>query len=90
MDKAQRILFSGMVQGVGFRFTAQSLARRHKVFGWVKNLVNGKVEILAEGPEENLDIFLSSLKEEFSQHIADLEIEEAVYFGGFKDFQINF
>jgi acylphosphatase len=89
MDKAQRIFFSGMVQGVGFRFTAQSLARRHKVFGWVKNLSNGKVEILAEGPEENIDIFLNSLKEEFNQAIADLQLEDVSYSGEFNDFQIK-
>ena len=46
---ARRYLISGDVQGVGFRFFAQRAAARHQVTGYVRNLSDGRVEVLAEG-----------------------------------------
>ncbi len=46
---ARKFLISGEVQGVGFRFFAQSVASRHQVRGYVTNLKDGRVEVLAEG-----------------------------------------
>lgn len=48
------ILISGHVQGVGFRFTASHVAKRLAVTGWVKNQHDGKVEIIAEGNQQQL------------------------------------
>ena len=45
----RRVYFSGRVQGVGFRFTCQSLARGFEVAGYVRNLPDGRVELVAEG-----------------------------------------
>ena len=45
----RRVVFSGRVQGVGFRFTCQSLARGFDVAGYVRNLADGRVELVAEG-----------------------------------------
>ena len=51
----------GMVQGVGFRYSTVREAQRLKVNGWVRNAVNGDVEIWAEGSSEKLELFLAWL-----------------------------
>lgn len=57
MKVARRFLVSGFVQGVGYRFFTQRAAAKHQVTGYVKNLNNGAVEALAEGPEQNVEAF---------------------------------
>ena len=47
---ARKFFVGGEVQGVGYRFFAQRAAARHQVVGYVKNLDDGRVEVLAEGP----------------------------------------
>lgn len=54
---ARRFYISGQVQGVGFRFFVQRSSARHQVRGYVKNLEDGRVEILAEGPISAVDLF---------------------------------
>ena len=58
---ARRFLISGDVQGVGFRFFAQRAAARHQVAGYVKNLDDGRVEALAEGPMQSVESFKHDL-----------------------------
>jgi len=66
--KRQRlhIFFSGRVQGVGFRYTVKTIATGFEVTGTVKNLADGRVELLAEGDKREL--------EEFAQAIRDSEV----------------
>ena len=52
----------GLVQGVGFRATTFDEARRLGLAGWVRNRVDGTVEVLAEGPEPKLNLFLGYLR----------------------------
>lgn len=61
---AKHIFYSGRVQGVGFRYATKQLAAGYDVTGWVKNLPDGRVEMLvmAQDPEE-LDAFLTELQE---------------------------
>jgi acylphosphatase len=49
---ARRVLVSGRVQGVGFRFFVEEAARREGVRGWVRNLPDGRVEALFEGDDD--------------------------------------
>ena len=58
MTVCKRVYYSGRVQGVGFRYTAQGLAADYTVAGYVRNLPNGDVELVAEGPADQVDAFL--------------------------------
>ena len=53
------------MQGVGFRFTAERIAVKLGVTGWVKNLENGNVEIVAEAEKEILEDFLGDIRNRF-------------------------
>jgi len=55
MKVARHYLVSGEVQGVGFRFFAQRVAARHQVVGYVRNLPDGRVEVIAHGEPDALD-----------------------------------
>lgn len=61
MKVARRFFVSGEVQGVGFRFFAQRVAARHQVVGYVRNLVDGRVEALVEGTLESVEEFKHDL-----------------------------
>lgn len=54
---------SGEVQGVGFRWFVQRLAARLELDGWVTNLSDGTVEVVAEGPQARLDALLAALRQ---------------------------
>mgnify|MGYP000206236431 CR=1 FL=1 len=90
MLKCLHIYFSGRVQGVGFRFTANHLAKRHALSGWVMNLPDGRVELLIQGEKENIDNFLADLNKEFKGYIMNTEIEELPLKDDLKDFHIRF
>ena len=61
MNTARKFLIRGDVQGVGFRFFVQRSAARHQVRGYVRNLEDGRVEALAEGPERSVEAFKHDL-----------------------------
>lgn len=90
MRKQVHALYSGHVQGVGFRFTAENIAAGLGVTGWVKNLADGRVEVVAEAEEEALNSFLAELSGHFSRWIKDTELDWQPAGGKFKEFGINF
>jgi acylphosphatase len=55
MVQARRYLVEGLVQGVGFRFFVERIARQLQLAGYVKNLDDGRVEVFAMGPAEQLE-----------------------------------
>ncbi len=67
--RTERVLYSGRVQGVGFRFTVQGIADRFPVTGYVKNLPDGNVELLVQGTTGELEAFLQAIAERFRGHI---------------------
>jgi acylphosphatase len=74
---ARRFLISGEVQGVGYRYFAQRAAARHQVTGYIRNLADGRVEALAEGPATAVNGFRNDL--EAGPSMADVKmIEETV------------
>ncbi len=63
MEKAVHLLISGRVQGVFYRYTAQKVATRHGLKGWIKNLPNGKVEAIVVGQPDAVDTFIAWCRE---------------------------
>jgi len=61
--KRMQILYSGNVQGVGFRYSVRSVATGFEVTGAVKNLPDGRVELVAEGAREELEAFRQAIHE---------------------------
>jgi len=90
MKKQVHVYYSGRVQGVGFRFTAESIAIELGITGWVKNLRDGGVEIVAEAEEEVLEKFLERIKEYFSRYLHNVDIEWSETTSKFKEFTIEF
>ncbi|MFQ5777342.1 MAG: acylphosphatase [Terriglobia bacterium] len=60
---ARRYFVEGQVQGVGFRFFVERVARQLGVGGYVKNLSDGRVEVYAVGPADQLDALKSRLEQ---------------------------
>ena len=87
---AKHIIFTGRVQGVGFRFTAYDIAHRHQLTGFVRNLWDGTVEMLAQGPTEDIDNCIRDIKESFAGYVRDTRIEEIPPDPKYKDFKITF
>ncbi len=69
------VIFSGTVQGVGFRYTAQRFAEGLKITGWVKNLSDGSVELVAEASREQLENLLYKLDKQFEARIGHKDID---------------
>jgi acylphosphatase len=67
--------FSGHVQGVGFRYQAVSIAKGFELTGYVKNMSDGRVELLAEGEEAEVINFLEVIESELDAFIKNTEQE---------------
>ena len=85
-----RVIYSGRVQGVGFRYTVKSLVPGFEVAGTVRNLLDGRVELVAEGPREELEAFLVAIRDSglgYFIRSENLEWSEAT--GELRGFQIT-
>lgn len=84
-------LISGRVQMVGFRMFAQDWAYQVGVVGYVRNMPDGSVEVVAEGAQETLEIFLERLKQgPRSARIDNLAADWQSSRGEFTDFRISY
>jgi acylphosphatase len=84
------LVVRGRVQGVGFRFSAYDEAKELALAGWVRNLPNGDVEIVAEGSRENLQMLAAwAHLGPPSAHVTDVREEWSDFTGEFKDFRIR-
>ncbi|MBI3325021.1 MAG: acylphosphatase [Candidatus Omnitrophica bacterium] len=91
MKKRVHAFYSGRVQGVGFRITAEEAARQLGVVGWVRNLRDGRVELVAEEQETVLLEFLQAIRlGPMANFIQQAELEWSAWSGGFTDFQIRY
>ncbi|MFH1398164.1 MAG: acylphosphatase [Candidatus Omnitrophota bacterium] len=90
MKKQIHIYYSGRVQGVGFRYIARDIADELSVRGWVKNLGDSRVEVVAEAGEDALKDFLERIAQSFSRYIQDADLEWGPAGGEYKDFEIRY
>ncbi len=85
---ARRFFVGGEVQGVGYRFFAQRAAARHQVVGYVRNLDDGRVEVLAEGPAPQVEAFKHELLTgpRFStiDQIEEISLDVAGFYASFR------
>ena len=84
-----RLLVNGKVQGVYFRLNMQQIAMKNSVFGWVRNLADGRVEALLEGNKNDVDKTIEwSKKGPKNARVDDLKIDYLQYEGKFASFVI--
>lgn len=90
MQRVRReVYFSGRVQGVGFRYTAIGIAAKLDVTGFVCNLPDDRVFLVAEGVLEEIDRLLEGILAEMRGNVRDTEIREAPATGEFRDFGVR-
>jgi len=82
-------VFYGRVQGIGFRFTTAKFAKLCHVLGYVRNDANGTVELVAQGPVENVDRLLVEVAEHFAGYIERQSAEEIAAGETFVGFDIR-
>ena len=91
MKKRIHVFYSGRVQGVGFRVTAEETALHYGVVGWVKNLRDGRVELVAEAEEGVLGQFLEAIRMGAMRNF--IQGEEILWSGAtdtFDEFEIRY
>jgi acylphosphatase len=84
----REVLYSGRVQGVGFRWTARRLAQRFAVTGFVKNLPDRRVLLVAEGITVEVDGFLAEVRSHMGVNIEDATTTTGPATGKFQAFDI--
>ncbi len=87
---AKHIIFIGRVQGVGFRFTAHRMASRYRLAGFVRNLRDGTVEMLAQGPAEDIEDCVQDIREAMAGYVRKTVIDEVPLDPKYTDFRITF
>lgn len=90
MEKVRIHAFvSGLVQNVDFRYHIKKFAEGLGITGWVRNLKDGRVEVVAEGSEERINHLIEFLKKgPAGAKVVNVEIEKERYKGEFKYFDI--
>jgi acylphosphatase len=77
------------VQGVGFRYTVQNLALQYNLVGYVRNLSDGRVELVMEGPQSEMSYLLDDIRHKMGDYISEVEVEEGEPTGCFCRFCIK-
>ena len=81
--------FTGRVQGVGFRYTAQSATNGKRVTGYVRNLPDGRVEMILEGPAADMDGVLETIRGQLGENIRETVFHTSAATREFPDFRIR-
>ena len=83
--KRYYVIFTGRVQGVGFRWTVLSLAQRYNYSGWIRNMYNGNVDMEIQGDNLNIHSFIQEINKHARWAVIDdysikeLPVEEHEY-----------
>lgn len=86
----RRVLFSGQVQGVFFRATSREISQKFNVVGYVRNLADGRVELEAEGPAEQIDEFIAAVQRRFEGNVTRTEKQDVPARGDEDGFEIQY
>jgi acylphosphatase len=86
---ARLVHYSGRVQGVGFRATTAGIAQGHPVTGYVRNVPDGRVELLAEGSPEAVRAFLEAVRTRWKRYIDKENVQEQPAAGKYRRFEIT-
>jgi acylphosphatase len=81
--------YAGRVQGVGFRYTVRQIAGNFAVTGYVQNLSDGRVRLVAEGEPAELNGFLAQIADTMTDYIHKIEPFASTATGEFDDFFIQ-
>ena len=87
---AKHIIFTGRVQGVGFRFTALNVAKRCRLAGMVRNLPNGSVEMIAQGPADDITDCIRDIQQTYDANIKETKINDIPPDPKYSDFKLTF
>ena len=88
-SKRIRIIVTGKVQGVFFRQALKVMAKKNNVFGWVKNLKDGRVEAVLEGAEEKVSRLVEwSHGRPANARVEDVDIHNEKFSGEFSKFDV--
>lgn len=88
-SERRRVLYSGNVQGVGFRAMVRHIAQGFMLKGFVRNLREGDVEVLVEGEEASIEVFLAQIATRMERHITGCEVTLETPTGEFRSFEIT-
>jgi len=90
MAERRVVHYRGRVQGVGFRYTTRRIAEGFEVAGYVKNLPDGRVELVAEGEPAEVERFLGEVETRMAGYIKDRhqQVDQAI--GTSSGFSIRF
>ena len=88
MNTRMHMYYSGRVQGVGFRYTVMRLAAGRPVTGFVKNLRDGRVEVVAEGEDDAVAALVSDIDRVMQKYIEDRSAVTETPTGEFEGFQV--
>lgn len=84
-----RIFVTGKVQGVFFRQSLKVMAKKNNIFGWVKNLKDGRVEAILEGDEDHIDRLLEWVhRGPANARVDDVEICNEKFINEFSKFNV--
>jgi acylphosphatase len=86
----REVHYAGWVQGVGFRYTVQRIARQCGLVGFVRNLRDGRVQLVAEATAAQLDRCLGQIAETMDNYIESAEVDRTDATGEFSGFDIRF
>ncbi len=81
--------FEGHVQGVGFRYTTTRLARSFDVTGFVRNLPDGRVQLVIEGKAPELNALIKKIQEVMQMNLVHTDCDQSEASGEFKRFKIR-
>ena len=88
--KTEQAIFTGRVQGVGFRYSVRSIAKHHPVKGYVRNLADGTVQLVMQGEPSALNALLAEVSVYFRDNITHCERRPIETSEEFTHFDIRF